>query len=204
MPQDSEGGVNRAKFLVEDFRPGYPRYSALISADRKLHICRRFAQLRTRLLLVKQDKLCLLESQLDLIDKEEISPLFIGSRRHDRNAEREKVLSEIDTALFEYGIKVFESVYTSIAIANVREDALIERNSRILNYEQASTRSVGSLRRWLDGTWCMARDETAYLYQDRDLIGLACMKDNAIDKLVSWVEDRLIWVSKTLQTVYVS
>ena len=62
--------------------------------------------LRARLLLVKQDRISLLENRLEGIDREEVSPLFLGSRRHDRNTERETVLSEINDALAEYGIQL--------------------------------------------------------------------------------------------------
>ena len=88
---------------VETNRPGYPRYSALIAVDKSFHLCRSFTTLRSRLLLVKQDKLALLEEQLQNIDKEETCPLFLQSRRLDMNPERERLLSEIDTALAGYG-----------------------------------------------------------------------------------------------------
>ena len=89
--------------IVEDFRPGYPRYSALIGSNDSFQICRRFSILRTRLLLEKQDRLSLLEKELERLDKEEIAPLFLGSIRFDRNKERLQVLSDIDTALADYG-----------------------------------------------------------------------------------------------------
>ena len=89
--------------IVEDFRPGYPRYSALIGSNDSFQICRRFSILRTRLLLEKQDRLSLLEKELERLDKEEIAPLFLGSIRFDRNIERLQVLSDIDTALADYG-----------------------------------------------------------------------------------------------------
>ena len=56
-----------------------------------------------RLLLIKQDKLVQLEKQLERIDRDETSPLFVGSIRYDRSVEREHVLSEIDMALADYG-----------------------------------------------------------------------------------------------------
>lgn len=67
-------------------------------------IFRRFNHLRVRLLLLRQDKLSLLEKRLDAIDREETSPLFLGCRRKDRNAEREAVISEIEDAMAGYGM----------------------------------------------------------------------------------------------------
>lgn len=53
---------------------------------------------------MKQNKLSLLESQLDAIDKNETAALRLGSCRSDDNAERLAVLSEIDIALSDYGV----------------------------------------------------------------------------------------------------
>ena len=89
---------------VEDYRTGYPRFSALVAAHSSFQICRRFSNLRTRLLLLKQDKLSILEQQLEKIDRNEHSPLFLGSSRDDRNEERSSKLSEIDKALADYGM----------------------------------------------------------------------------------------------------
>lgn len=64
---------------------------------------RRFTRLRARLLLSKQDQLTLLENQLDKVDREEESPMFLGSSRLDRNAQRKEILSQIESKLQEYG-----------------------------------------------------------------------------------------------------
>jgi hypothetical protein len=90
-------------FAVEDYRPGYPRFSALIAANASFHLCRRFTNLRARLLLLKQDRLSSLENQLEKIDREETAALFLGSSRRDGNRDRNSVLSDIDTALADYG-----------------------------------------------------------------------------------------------------
>jgi hypothetical protein len=96
---------SRANILaVEDYRPGYPRFSALIAAHDSFQICRRFSHLRARLLLLKQDKLSMLEQQLEEIDATESAPLFLGSSRDDKNEERSSTLSEIDRALADYGM----------------------------------------------------------------------------------------------------
>lgn len=90
---------------VEDYPQGYPRFSALIGASDQFHICRRFSNLRSRLLLAKQDKLSLLESQLERVDREEEAVLFLGSNRIDMNLERLSLLSRIDDALADYGAR---------------------------------------------------------------------------------------------------
>jgi hypothetical protein len=44
-----------------------------------------------------------LENQLDKVDREEESPMFLGSTRLDRNAQRKEILSQIESKLQEYG-----------------------------------------------------------------------------------------------------
>jgi hypothetical protein len=89
--------------LVEDYRPGYPRFTALLSAYDPYFLCRRFSKLRARLLLLKQDRLSVLEQKLEQVDHEETSPLFLGKSRCDRNSERISLLSDIESCLANYG-----------------------------------------------------------------------------------------------------
>jgi hypothetical protein len=44
-----------------------------------------------------------LEKQLEDLDLNEQSPLFLGACRQDRNPERRRVLEELDKALADYG-----------------------------------------------------------------------------------------------------
>ena len=100
-------GYYYSHFSVEDYPPGYPRFSALVAADDSFHLCRRFSNLRARLLLLKQDRLSMLEKQLEKIDQEETAILFLGSSRSDTNGKRISVLSEIENALADYGVSRF-------------------------------------------------------------------------------------------------
>lgn len=89
--------------IVEDHPPGYPQFSALIGSHDQFQICRRFSDMRSRLLLLKQDRLAVLEAKLRTLDRNETEPLFLGSCRANKNTERELILSEIDEALSDYG-----------------------------------------------------------------------------------------------------
>jgi hypothetical protein len=89
--------------LVENYPPGYPQYSALISSYDFFFAFRSFRRLRSRVLLVKQDELNVLETQLDQLDREETRPFFLGTCRHDRNSDRNDLLNQIHLKLFEYG-----------------------------------------------------------------------------------------------------
>ncbi|KAJ5335662.1 uncharacterized protein N7506_005598 [Penicillium brevicompactum] len=161
---------------VEDYRPGYPRYAALLSAHNTYFLCRRFDWLRARLLLQKQDKLSILEEKLEEVDYLEAAPLYLGKSRSDRNTERISLLSEIDTALADYG----------------NANQFMERTSRVLSVGPSCPRDVESLRNWVESTGCMARDETAYLAHHHELVSLAPAGDNAMVQLETWIEDKVI------------
>jgi len=98
----NEKTTNSSK-VIEDFRPGYPRFSALLSAHSSFFVFRRFDRLRARVLLLKQDRLSLLEQQLDEIDENEKCALFLGKSRCDSNADRATVLAEVEESLTDYG-----------------------------------------------------------------------------------------------------
>ena len=88
---------------IEDYRPGYPQYTALLSSHPAFQNVRRFTRIRMRLLLLKQDEITMLEESLDRIDSQEDRPLFLGSARRDVNASRKDVVKKLTTALAEYG-----------------------------------------------------------------------------------------------------
>ena len=88
---------------MEDYRPGYPRFTALLAAHPAFQNFRRFARMRMRLLLLKQDEIILLEESLDKIDAAETRDFYLGSSRHDSNAERKEVLKKLKVSIEEYG-----------------------------------------------------------------------------------------------------
>ncbi|KAF3064949.1 hypothetical protein GL218_02145 [Daldinia childiae] len=165
MTQQSIVDLERGQRIIEDFPLGYPRFSALVASHNSFHLCRRFSGLRARLLLLKQDKLSLLEKQLEKIDRDEGPSLSLGSCRRDTNSERHEVLAKIQDALADY-------------------DEYLERHQRALYFESAPQRAISNLRNWISGTGCVARNETAYLEHDEDLVSLATSEDF----LVTWLE----------------
>ncbi|KAI1104100.1 hypothetical protein F4804DRAFT_308229 [Jackrogersella minutella] len=164
---------------IEDYRAGYPRYTALLSAHKPYFICRRFDKLRARLLLLKQDRLSMLEERLEQVDQQETSLLFLGKSRCDRNADRISLLSEIESCLADY-------------------DQFAERTSRMLCFDPAQRRDVESLQNWLSGTGCLAREEAVYL-KKQELVCLAPAGDSATLQVEAWVEDKLIRFCHGLQ-----
>ncbi|KAJ5489859.1 hypothetical protein N7453_010684 [Penicillium expansum] len=158
---------------VEDYRSGYPRLTALLSSHTPYFICRSFTRLRARVLLLKQDKISLLEQKLDQLDEQESCPLFLGKSRNDKNLDRRTVLSEIDSCLTDY-------------------DNFLDRTHRILELSPPSQRDVESLQNWLDGTGAVARDERVYLTHFQDLVTVAPTGDTAVVRLETWIEDKMI------------
>jgi hypothetical protein len=89
--------------LIERLPPGYPQFTALIGSHATFNVARRFNVVRARLLLIKQQKVETLEKQLRELDLNESQELYLGSLRADKNAERIRILEELDTALASYG-----------------------------------------------------------------------------------------------------
>jgi len=74
-----------------------------MAADMSYQVFRRFSQLRTRLLLLKQDKLAALEKDLEEIDRDENNEIYLQSYRADENLKRKTIIEEIGTHLSDYG-----------------------------------------------------------------------------------------------------
>ncbi|RDH36159.1 hypothetical protein BDQ94DRAFT_138675 [Aspergillus welwitschiae] len=170
---DIEAGSVKEVEKIEDIPAGYPRFSTFMSSHPSFQVYRRFSSLRTRDLLIKQDRLAVLEEKLNDLDRNEETLSFLASCRRDRNVERQKVLSAIDVALREY-------------------DATIKRNTEILKLEEARARPASALQNWIAGNPCIARSETGFLQHEDDLMTLFSSEDGTTMYLEGWVEDKLI------------
>lgn len=146
------------------------------------------------MLLRKQDKLTTLEQKLDEIDDDEKMPMFLGTCRHDKNAERERVLAEIEEHLLDYG--ELEPSATNATHTDTRfADKFVETTNKTLAYDDARPRDISSLQNWLHGNGCIIKGERAYLDHHRDLFSVVPAVDNAMVNFESWVEDLLISMS---------
>ena len=70
-----------------------------------------------------------------------------------------------------------------------------------MSFHKATTRDVESLRRWVDGTGCLARDETTFLQHEKDLMKLVAPFDTATAKVEPLIEDALIFLASKLPLV---
>lgn len=89
--------------IVEDYPRGYPRLAAFQSSDDDFLAFRRFATAHTRCLLLAQDEILSIEEKLQRLDGAERVQLYLSSREHDANPERQAVLKELREKLREYG-----------------------------------------------------------------------------------------------------
>ena len=71
----------------------------------------------------------------------------------------------------------------------------------MLNLDNARPKDVRSLQNWVSGTSCLAREETAYLGYERELVGLAPTGDGAMKQFEAWVEDVFIRLYRGFRTV---
>ncbi|KAI2464030.1 hypothetical protein F4781DRAFT_440014 [Annulohypoxylon bovei var. microspora] len=168
---------HRRKPKIEDYRRGYPRFAALLASHPSFHVFRRFSNLRTRLLLLKQDNLSLLEKKLNRIDQDDPSPLFLACSRMDRNAARAAVVAEIESTLAAY-------------------DDLMDRSRRMLSFESPLSQHVSSIENWLDGNGCIAREETQFLSHEDDLLTVGPLDDGVLHWLETVVTTCLALFSK--------
>ena len=179
---------------VEDFRPGYPQFSALIASHPSFHVCRRFLRIRARLLLLKQDELSLLESQLDNIDNEETRELFLGNRRRDANTERKDIVGKIEVALASYGVslsplpKKIEALTLMLFFFLINVDAILDRNRRIFAFDDPRETDITNIQNWVENTSSLAQDETAYLLEPKDLMTIYSPQDAASARLTPLLE----------------
>ncbi|MCJ1262903.1 hypothetical protein MMC22_002773 [Lobaria immixta] len=159
---------------IEDYSNGYPRLAAFVTADPAFGVIRSFKNLHARNILMRQDRLSELEIQLNDVDAEEDTQLFLSSRRHDQNPKRRQVLADIDDALHAYERAI--SCY---------------RNMVLLSRPTAS--SVQSVVNWMDGNKPLVRSESTYLDFREDLVSLATADDHTVfDELIEWLLIKIV------------
>lgn len=121
------------------------------------------------MLLLKQDEIAGLETSLDAVDENEPRRLFLSCARRDENSTRLQVLAKLQASLSEY-------------------DAMMGDYHTAMRLPAASPRDMDSIRNWLDGTGCIARDETAFLSHGDDVANLTGTLDSAVDNVEIFIE----------------
>jgi hypothetical protein len=78
---------------------------------------------------------------------------------------------------------------------------MIERNCRVFALQDAPKRDIGSIQNWIEGTGCIARDESAFLEKENDIVNLASPRDYAIANLEPVIETIVMYFCKWLKKV---
>lgn len=61
-----------------------------------------------------------------------------------------------------------------------------------MNIHPAQNRDIQSLRNWVHGTNCIAKEEIAYLSHDQEeLMALAAADDDAMLQVENWIENSI-------------
>ncbi|CAG8973488.1 hypothetical protein HYALB_00002813 [Hymenoscyphus albidus] len=68
---------------------------------------------------------------------------------------------------------------------------MLEQSSKVLAYPASTERDIISLNNWVEGTSCLARQDSSYLDHKDDLMNLTGPVDNAITRTESVVEDSM-------------
>jgi hypothetical protein len=90
---------------VEDYRTGYPQFSALLALHPAFQNFPRFTRTRMRLPLLEQDEITTLEKSLHLLESQEDRPLFLESMRQDTDASRKANIERLTVTIAEYGTR---------------------------------------------------------------------------------------------------
>lgn len=80
-------------------------------------------------------------------------------------------------------------------------DELVERSARVASYTQARKRDVERLKKWVDENGCIAKEESRYLGQGKDLFTFSSEDEDPLSRLERSVEDALIPFFKTYYKV---
>lgn len=91
-----------------------------------------------------------------------------------------------------------------VAIVNVlliMADELARATQRVLGFQEADERDVGSLRNWVYGNGCIARNEAVYLNKKSDLARLGPAGDDTVACLEPRVESLIVRVYRFFKKV---
>jgi hypothetical protein len=191
---------------VEDYRKGYPRFSAFVGAHDSLQIFRRFSGVRTRLLLLAQDEVTQLEAELNGLDEDEKRSLWLMSSRRDKNPEREKVISDLRITLKAYGgwTYLFLLCLFCLPLADNRWVLLsgreLESCWRIGAFEAPNPQDATTLRNWNRANSCLSGPESEFLeWHSHDLLCLSQPRDTLQVWLEHSIPRKLLWLTEVCQ-----
>ncbi|KAF2658978.1 hypothetical protein K491DRAFT_651838 [Lophiostoma macrostomum CBS 122681] len=137
---------------------GYRGYSTFLASDNDFLVFRRFGTLNTRVLLLLQDEISVLEQKLEDLDITHSQPaatdIHNGSFRQEVLPERRALLLEVHKKIREY-------------------NELLIQNSTLQSAPRVPQRNIASLDNWLHNKKnAILDEEAAYIQHRHDLVPL--------------------------------
>ena len=77
-----------------------------------------------------------------------------------------------------------------------KADCFLDRHQKSFKFDHAPGRAATNLQNWVAGTGAIARAESEYLQQKRDLMSIGAVEDNAATWLEAFVEDAWVGVRR--------
>ncbi|KAI5460085.1 hypothetical protein BGZ63DRAFT_426034 [Mariannaea sp. PMI_226] len=186
MQHTSEAQVSQEEIHRKPWKfIGYPGYSKLISSDDDFFILRRFATLNTRVALALQDEICVLEEELNDLDRycssKETDDLNNGTFRGDVK-ERKELVQIISKKLYHY-------------------NKFVVQQSTMRQYPHPKDRDVDSLNTWHANYHCraIATKEMRYLDSIDDLFCVTPREKSPMRRLLDksqWLRTLSVWEEK--------
>ncbi|KAL4917861.1 hypothetical protein BDW62DRAFT_75949 [Aspergillus aurantiobrunneus] len=149
---------------VERRPRGYARLAALMTADNQFTMAKRFDTLHMRNILYLQDIIAETESLITALDEAETCQTFLSSRRYDGNAERQKLLQDLNQLLEAY-------------------DNAVLRYQSLLQLPQANSGAKASVRNWVLAKKPLVRSESQVFLDNEEETDIVALKptDNDFD-----------------------
>lgn len=88
------------------------------------------------------------------------------------------------------GLLISSSDNYMLTVLNL--DELLQGSQRALAYERPHQKYTSSLQHWLAGNACIARKETAFLKNEKDLLTLSSTEDGVVKWLERTVCDKIV------------
>ncbi|GAW24947.1 hypothetical protein ANO14919_145430 [Xylariales sp. No.14919] len=166
-PRQPEIKLDGSFRSVGDSLNGNPRLAALMATDPVFLIVRRYRYLQARLLLHIQEDLNSYETELDRLDREQLSATQPGRKESERgddlSEEQRRVLEKVSASLAQYG----------------QVASLVQQFDK---YDEPSTSRLRSLQNFFEVNKPFGNDKSYYRHKN-DLMVLRDMKsDTFIDR----------------------
>ncbi len=84
---------------------------------------------------------------------------------------------------------------------SIHADAILDGNRRIVAFDNPRKQDILNMQNWVENTSSLARDETAYLFEPKDLMTILSPQDAALAHLTPLLEGFMLALYKLLKKV---